>query len=55
MMEKRPLDFYGPEDYTGGDFQDDINRIVEKQKAWDEEYSKLSSFRKLILFFRGIT
>lgn len=49
MMGRRPLDFFGFEDYTGGDPQEDIDRIAESQKAWDEEFSKLNWLQKLVV------
>ena len=37
----RPKDFYGYEDWSGGDPEEDERRIKEAQAAWDEAVSKL--------------
>lgn len=48
-MRKRPEDFYGYDDYTGGDPQDDIDRIKQKQKEYDEWVEKLPWYKKIFV------
>jgi hypothetical protein len=50
-MDRRPQDFFGFEDYTGGDPQDDIDRITRAQERWDLEYEALPWYKKLIVWF----
>lgn len=50
-MRPRPEDFYGYDDWTGGDPQDDIDRIKRAQEAWDNEYARLPWWRKLLIYF----
>lgn len=47
LQNPRPLDFFGPEDYTGGDPADDVQYIMDKQKEWDDAYNSLSFFEKI--------
>ena len=47
-MEDRPQDFFGPDDYTGGDPQDDIDRIRRAQAAWDLEWAAAPWWLKLL-------
>lgn len=47
-MRPRPTDFFGPEDWTGGDPEDDIKTIRAAQKKWDEEYQQLPWWRRLL-------
>lgn len=47
----RPRDFFGPEDWSGGDPQDDIDSIERQQKAWDQEYANLPWWRRLLGWF----
>lgn len=48
-MEPRPQDFFGPEDYTGGDPQEDIDMIKEEQDRWDEEYRALPWWKRIFV------
>lgn len=52
-MRKRPLDFFGPDDYSGGDWRDDEARVKQAQASWDAEYDRLSFWQKLVHFFGG--
>ena len=47
-MRERPDDFYGPEDWSGGDPEDDIRRIEESQAKWDAEYAALPLWRRFL-------
>jgi hypothetical protein len=51
-MQPRPKDFFGFEDWSGGDPQDDIDWIAKAQASWDEAWAKLPWWQKLrhILF-----
>jgi hypothetical protein len=42
----RPKDFYGFDDWSGADPQDDIDRITEAQVAWDAAYAALPWWRR---------
>lgn len=48
-MEKRPLDFFGPEDYMGGDVLGDELRVAKAQEEWDARYASLPLWRRAIL------
>lgn len=50
-MRPRPQDFFGPQDWTGGDPLDDEARITREQAEWDEEYRALPWWRRLIIWF----
>lgn len=43
LQNPRPLDFYGPEDWSGGDDED---RIRRRQLAWDEAYAELTFWQR---------
>ena len=53
-MEQRPKSFYGYEDYSYGNPQDDIDRIERDQKEWDVMYHNLPFWRKLIYNMFGV-
>lgn len=46
MMGRRPKDF-GPDDWTGGDPEDDAIAIKMAQERWDKAYSALPWWLKI--------
>ena len=50
-MSKRPLDFFGPEDWTGGDPEDDIASIKAAQAKWDEQHKRGLNIAALVMLF----
>ncbi len=52
-MRPRPENFFGPDDHTGGNVQDDIDRITEEQAEWDEEFAALPFWRRLMFGVLG--
>jgi len=52
-MRRRPLDFYGPDDYTGGDLEDDVRRITEAQAEWDAEFAALPLWKRVVHYVFG--
>lgn len=54
LREPRPKDFFGFDDYTGGDPQDDIDRIEKAQAEWDEAYAKLTRWQKFLYWSRRL-
>ncbi len=42
----RPKDFYGFEDWSGGDPQDDIDRIAKEQASWGAAFAALPWWRR---------
>ena len=52
-MRKRPLDFFGPDDYTGGDPADDVRSIAEAQAQWDERFASIPLWRRLVFDIMG--
>ncbi len=52
FQNPRPRDFFGPEDYTGGDWEDDERDIKEHQRRWDEAYSRLTVWQKARVWWR---
>lgn len=46
--EERPRDFFGFDDYTGGDPQDDIDAIKRAQAKWDARRTKQPWWMRLL-------
>lgn len=53
LNRPRRLPFYGPEDYLGGDVEDDLLKILDNQIEWDSAYSSLNWWEKLRYNFLG--
>ena len=47
LQKHRPQDFFGPDDWSGGDPKDDIKAIKKAQEEWDKAYDSLSFFDKV--------
>ena len=46
--EHRPRDFFGPDDYVGGDPSSYIEDIQRAQKAWDERRAAMPWWLRLL-------
>lgn len=47
LQNPRPQNFYGPDDWSGGDPEDDVKMIADKQAEWDEAYASLTFLQRL--------
>lgn len=47
-MKERPKDFFGPDDYFGGDVDEYVDAIEEAQHEWDLAFAALPWWRKLL-------
>lgn len=47
LQNHRPKDFFGPEDWIGGDPDDEIAAVKNNQREWDEAYAELSFIGRL--------
>jgi len=52
-MQPRPKDFFGFEDYSGGDYLDDVNRIINDQEEWDRKFKALPLWRRIVFYIFG--
>ena len=52
-LGRRPLDWYGFDDYAGGDVNTEIAAHEAQQAEWDRDYAKLSWWQRLVFFWKG--
>lgn len=51
LTKERPRDFYGPDDWLGGDPEEEAAAIRVQQGVWDEHYARLTYWEKILFFF----
>ena len=51
LQNPRPQDFYGPEDYMGGDPLDEARAIEVRQQEWDAAYAQLSLRQRIVVWW----
>lgn len=47
-LRPRPRDFYGPDDWKGGDPEEQAAIVRGRQEEWDREFARLSWFRRTV-------
>ena len=52
LQNQRPRDFFGPEDWTGGDPDEDVRYVRGEQERWDRARAGLNRRQRLLYFLR---
>lgn len=47
LQNRRREEFFGPEDWTGGDPDDDVRAIKSSQLEWDQAYQSLTFWQRV--------